>query len=67
VEGAAVAALGDGPEAIQDGARLVVQAGNVRAPGERWSYYNGNYFLAGAILASVTGAGYEDAVAGTLR
>ena len=66
VDGAAVAELGDGPDAIEEGARLVVRAGNARAPGDRWSYYNGNYFLAGAILASVTGASYEDAVAGTL-
>jgi D-alanyl-D-alanine carboxypeptidase len=66
VDGAAVAELGDEPDAVQEGARLVVRAGNARAPGERWSYYNGNYFLAGAILASVTGASYEDAVAATL-
>jgi D-alanyl-D-alanine carboxypeptidase len=66
VDGAAVAALGDGPDAIQEGARLVVRAGNERAAGERWSYYNGNYFLVGAILAGVTGASYEDAVAGAL-
>jgi len=66
VEGAAVAALGDGPEAIHEGARLVVRAGNERAPGERWSYYNGNYFLVGAILASVTESTYEDALAGVL-
>jgi CubicO group peptidase (beta-lactamase class C family) len=66
VNGAAVAALRDGPGAIQEGARLVVQAGNERAPGERWSYYNGNYFLVGAILAGVTGTSYEDAVTGAL-
>jgi D-alanyl-D-alanine carboxypeptidase len=66
VDGAAVAALGDGPDAIGEGARLVVRAGNRRAPGERWSYYNGNYFLAGAILAAVTGTSYEDAVAEAL-
>jgi D-alanyl-D-alanine carboxypeptidase len=66
LDGAAVAALGDGPDAIQEGARLVVRAGNERAPGERWSYYNGNYFLVGAILASVTGLSYEDALARTL-
>jgi D-alanyl-D-alanine carboxypeptidase len=66
VDGAAVAALGDGPDAIQEGARLIVRAGNERAPGERWSYYNGNYFVIGAILASVTGASYEDALAQAL-
>ena len=66
VDGAAVAAQGDGPDAIQEGARLVVRAGNDRAPGERWSYYNGNYFLVGAILAGVTGLSYEDALARAL-
>jgi D-alanyl-D-alanine carboxypeptidase len=66
VDGAAVAALGDGPDAIREGARLVVRAGNQRAPGERWSYYNGNYFVAGAVLAAVTGATYEEACAGGL-
>jgi CubicO group peptidase (beta-lactamase class C family) len=53
-------------DALQEGARMVVQAGNERAPGRRWSYYNGNYFLVGAILASVTGASCEDALAGVL-
>jgi D-alanyl-D-alanine carboxypeptidase len=42
LDGPAVAALGDGPEAIQEGARLVVRARNEHAPGERWSYYNSN-------------------------
>jgi D-alanyl-D-alanine carboxypeptidase len=58
----AVAALGDGADALTETARLVVQAGSDRAPGERWAYYNGNYFLAGAILAAVTGSTYEDAL-----
>jgi D-alanyl-D-alanine carboxypeptidase len=66
LDGAAVAVLGDGPDAIQQCARLVVRAGNERAPGERWSYYNGNYFLVGAILAGVTGVSYEDALAQAL-
>lgn len=66
VDGAAVAALGEGPSALQDAARLVAQAGSERAPGERWSYYNGNYFLVGAILSAVTGASYEDALTQTL-
>jgi D-alanyl-D-alanine carboxypeptidase len=66
VSGAAVAALGDGPDVVHDAARLVVRAGSERAPGERWSYYNGNYFLGGAILSAVTGAGYDDALAATI-
>jgi D-alanyl-D-alanine carboxypeptidase len=66
VDGASAAATGDGPDAVEGAARLVVQAGNQRPPGERWSYYNGNYLVAGAVLASVTGMSYEDAVAAAL-
>ena len=58
-----MATLGDGPEAVLEGARLAVRAGNERPPSTRWSYYNGNYFLAGAILASVCGTTYEAALA----
>ena len=50
VDANTMATLGDEPEAVLEGARLVVRAGNKRPPGARWSYYNGNYFLAGAIL-----------------
>ncbi|MBS2534626.1 beta-lactamase family protein [Catenulispora sp. NF23] len=57
VDGATVAALGQGPEVLQEAARLVVRAGNERVPGEAWSYYNGNYFLAGCILATLAAAG----------
>lgn len=62
VDGAAMAAAGDGPDALLEGARLVVRAGSERAPGERWSYYNGNYFLVGAALAAITGTSYETAL-----
>jgi D-alanyl-D-alanine carboxypeptidase len=62
VDGATVASLGGGPEALEQAARLVVRAGNDRVPGERWSYYNGNYFLAGALLSAVTGASFEQAL-----
>ncbi|RNI24377.1 class C beta-lactamase-related serine hydrolase [Flexivirga caeni] len=55
VTGAAVASLGAGRAALLEAARMVVRAGNERAVGARWSYYNGNYFLAGAILSEVTG------------
>lgn len=58
----AVAELGDGADALINTARLVVQAGNDRAPGQQWAYYNGNYFLAGAILAAVTDDSYEVAL-----
>ncbi|WP_194896403.1 serine hydrolase domain-containing protein [Catenulispora pinisilvae] len=66
VDGATVAALGQGPEVLQEAARLVVRAGNERTPGEAWSYYNGNYFLAGCILAALAdddaGTSYEQAL-----
>lgn len=66
VDAATVAALGNGPDALAEAARLVVRAGNEREPGACWSYYNGNYFLAGAILAALNGVSYETALATTL-
>ncbi|MEV0720384.1 serine hydrolase domain-containing protein [Asanoa sp. NPDC050611] len=66
VDAATAAALGDGPDALTEAARLVAGAGNDRAPGTRWSYYNGNYFLAGAILAALHDAPFETAVRRTL-
>jgi CubicO group peptidase (beta-lactamase class C family) len=66
VDSAAMAALGDGDDALAEGARLVVRAGSERAPGERWAYYNGNYFLLGAILSAVTGTSYERALEDTV-
>ncbi|MEY9864310.1 D-alanyl-D-alanine carboxypeptidase [Catenulispora sp. GAS73] len=66
VDGATVAALGRGPDVLMEAARLVVRAGNEQVPGESWSYYNGNYFLVGCLLASVTGASYEQALDSTL-
>ncbi|SDZ44704.1 CubicO group peptidase, beta-lactamase class C family [Asanoa ishikariensis] len=59
VDASAVAGLGDGTFALQEAARLVVRAGSERRPGERWSYNNGNYFLAGTLLEAVTGTSYE--------
>jgi D-alanyl-D-alanine carboxypeptidase len=61
-----VAALGDGPGALDETARLVVRAGNDRPPGAQWSYYNGNYFLAGAMLAARNDMPYEPALQRTL-
>lgn len=58
----AVADLGE----VEEAARLVVRAGNERPPGDSWSYYNGNYFLAGAILAALNGSSYEAALSETL-
>lgn len=66
VDAATVAALGDEDGALLEAARLVVRAGNEREPGERWSYYNGNYFLAGSVLAALSGATYESALKETL-
>lgn len=65
VDATAVAGLG-GDHAVDEAARLVVRAGNDREPGARWSYYNGNYFLAGALLAALDGARYETALKKTL-
>lgn len=62
VDSTAVADLGDGRHALNEAARLVVRAGNEHEPGAHWSYYNGNYFLAGAILAALDGASYETAL-----
>ena len=62
VDAAAVTALGDGDGTLLEVARLVVRAGNERDPGERWSYYNGNYFLAGSILATLSGTTFESAL-----
>ena len=59
---AVVAALGARDEAVRETARLVVRAGSVRAPGQRWEYYNGNYFLAGAVLAALHGTTFERAL-----
>ena len=58
-----IARLGDSESAITDAARLVVRAGSARPPGQAWEYYNGNYFLAGAITATLTGTTFEDALA----
>lgn len=62
VDAATVQTLGDGDGALLEAARLVVRAGSEREPGERWAYYNGNYFMAGAILAALSGTTYENAL-----
>lgn len=43
-------------------ARLVVRAGSARPLGRRWEYYNGNYFLAGAVIAALMDTTYEGAL-----
>ncbi|MEU1567791.1 serine hydrolase [Streptomyces mirabilis] len=40
--------------------------GTGNEPGARWSYYNGNYILAGAVLAAFSGTSYERALEETL-
>jgi D-alanyl-D-alanine carboxypeptidase len=60
VEASEVAALGEDDEVFMAAAKLVVAAGHEHPPGERWAYYNGNYFLAGALLARLTGGTFED-------
>lgn len=54
--------LGDDNRVSAEAARLVVRAGNARPPGRRWEYYNGDYFLAGAVIAALTHMTYEDAL-----
>lgn len=55
--------LGDHDSVLVEASRLVVRAGNARPRGRTWEYYNGNYFVAGAVLAALTGTTYEDALA----
>lgn len=62
VTAADIAQLGASDGAATEAARLTVAAGNVRPPGMSWEYYNGNYFLAGAITAALSGTTYEAAV-----
>lgn len=66
VDSTALAPLGDGPHALQEAVRLVVGTGNEHKPGTRWSYYNGNYILAGAVLAALSDTSYERALEKTL-
>ncbi|MBX7555710.1 serine hydrolase domain-containing protein [Streptomyces sp. NPDC004232] len=66
VDAATVKVLGNGDGALLEAARLVVRAGNEQKPGERWSYYNGNYFLAGSVLAALSGTTFESALKGNL-
>jgi D-alanyl-D-alanine carboxypeptidase len=54
--------LGESAAVTVETARLVVRAGSARPPGLRWEYYNGNYFLAGAVVAALMETTYEDAL-----
>jgi CubicO group peptidase (beta-lactamase class C family) len=56
----------DADGVLMEAARLIVRAGSRFAPGDRWSYYNGNYFLVGAIIEAVTGRVFEDVLAETV-
>ena len=62
VDAETAAALGEGDEVSLAAAKLVVQGGQEYPPGERWAYYNGNYFLAGALLARLTEGTFEDGI-----
>lgn len=57
-----VGALGDSSTVAMDVARLVVRAGSARPPGHLWEYYNGNYFLAGAVITALMEMTYEEAL-----
>lgn len=54
--------LGDDDSVFVEASRLVVRAGNARPRGDTWEYYNGNYFLAGAVLGALTHSTYEHAL-----
>lgn len=41
---------------------MAVACGSVRPPVRQWEYYNGNYFLAGAVIEKLTGLSYEAAL-----
>jgi D-alanyl-D-alanine carboxypeptidase len=66
VDATTLRALVDAQDPLTEAARLVVRAGHVHEPGARWSYYNGNYFLAGAVLAALNSMAYERALTATL-
>lgn len=57
-----ISRLGDDESVVLEAARLVVRAGSERAPGKEWEYYNGNYFLAGAVIAALTRKTYENSI-----
>lgn len=66
VDAARAGAAGSGHDALAHVAADVVRAGSIRAPGARWSYYNGNYFLAGHVLECLRGTSFEAALAGRI-
>lgn len=66
VDAETAAALGEGDEVFLAAAQLVAEGGQEYPPGERWAYYNGNYFLAGALLARLAGGTFEDGLGGLI-
>ncbi|MGW5363570.1 serine hydrolase domain-containing protein [Actinopolymorpha pittospori] len=54
-----LAALGDGDDALTRAAALVVEKTQAAARGDVWQYYNGNYYLAGTVLAHLWGDTFE--------
>jgi D-alanyl-D-alanine carboxypeptidase len=62
VTGADAATVGEGDDALLAACGLVVERGSDRRPGACWEYYNGNYFLAGAVTAELMSCSYEDAL-----
>lgn len=57
-----LAAMGDGDHALDLAAREVVTKRQVHPPGTAWNYYNGNYYLAGAVLARLGGGTFESVI-----
>ena len=57
-----LAAMGDGDDALDAAARQVVTKDQVHPVGTAWNYYNGNYYVAGAVLARLGGGTFESVV-----
>jgi D-alanyl-D-alanine carboxypeptidase len=57
-----LATFGDGDDALEVAARQVVVKHAACQPGTEWRYYNGNYYLAGAVLARLCGTTFESVV-----
>lgn len=57
-----LAAMGDGDDALGQAASQVVAKSQVHPPRTAWNYYNGNYYLAGAVLARVGGGTFESVI-----
>ncbi len=58
----ALAGLGDGDDALTKAAGHVLNTPQIEPPGTTWRYYNGNYYLAGHVIARLRGQTFESAL-----